>query len=325
MSSRSAASPQPIQHIRQLVSVDRKEPAYPAGELGDLAHSFVRQLRARGRAETTIAAYVEAVARLDAFLSLQGMPRALDGLKREHVESFIGALLTVGRPASALARYRALQQYFKFAEEEGEIERSPMARMHPPHVPESPPPVLSTEDLKRLTATCAGKDFADRRDLAVLTLLLDTGLRRAELAGLQLVDLDLDRQLAIVLGKGRRQRAVPFGRKTALMLDRYLRARARHERHELPWLWLGRDGRLTHWGIAQVLERRAAQAGLEHINLHRFRHTFAHEALLDGMQEGDVMQLAGWRSRQMLGRYGASAAAERARAAFRSHSLADRL
>jgi site-specific recombinase XerD len=77
--------------------------------------------------------------------------------------------------------------------------------------------------------------------------LLDTGARRAELADLQLGDLDLDLDVAIVLGKGRRERALPYGHKTAVALDRYLRVRARHKDAHLPWLWLGKRGRLTAW------------------------------------------------------------------------------
>jgi site-specific recombinase XerD len=64
--------------------------------------------------------------------------------------------------------------------------------------------------------------------------LLDTGARRGELADLQLPDLDLDLDVALVLGKGRRQRALPYGRKTAVALDRYLRVRARHKDVHLP-------------------------------------------------------------------------------------------
>jgi integrase len=66
-----------------------------------------------------------------------------------------------------------------------------------------------------------------------------------------------------------------------------------------------------------MLDRRCAQAGIRHINPHLFRHTFAHEAKKRGMADEALMQIAGWRSSQMLHRYGASAAAERAREAHR--------
>src|SRR5262249_5146863 len=137
--------------------------------------------------------------------------------------------------------------------------------------------------------------------------------------------IDLDADVALVLGKGRRPRACPFGDKTGQAIERYLRERGKHRLARSTQLWIGGRGGMTDNGIGQMLRRRATQAGLEHLPPHMFRHTFAHRWLADGGQEQDLMRLAGWRSREMLARYGASAADQRAREAHRRMRLGDRL
>jgi integrase/recombinase XerC len=290
-----------------------------------LVDGFALSLRAENKAPRTVETYTEAVSQFADWLG-QASGSALVDADRTEIRGFLDKLLATWSDSTARNRYSGLRQFYRWLVAEDEIDHSPMAEMKPPAITDKPIQVLTDDQLRKLLAGCAGKSFVERRDNAIMRLFIDTGVRRAEMAGLHVDDIDVREQVAQVFGKGRRPRTVPFGVRAAQGLSRYLRERARHPHAASPMLWLGEKGKrpLTADGIRQMLERRGAAIGV-HVHPHMFRHGFADAWLSSGGTEADLKRLAGWKSRQMIDRYGSSVADARARDAHRRLAPGDRL
>lgn len=192
-----------------------QEGATSPTDLGILVRSFELSLRATNKSPKTIKSYCDTAKGLCLFLAGNGMPTDVRRLTREHIETYIADQVDRFRPKTAQIRFGDVQQFFRWAVEEREMDNSPMDHMKRPYVPEEPPPVLTGEQLRALLKTCSGRGFEDRRDAAIIRLFADAGMRVAELTGLSLEDVDLDVKVAYVIGKGRRPRPCPFGDRTA--------------------------------------------------------------------------------------------------------------
>ncbi len=223
------------------------------------------------KAARTVKLYGMSVRLFAEWLTGQGTPATLDNLTRDCIRGWLEHLAADREASTVRTRFAGLRRFCGWLVAEGELEQHPMAGLSPPAPSTKPVPVLGDDELVALLKTCSGKTFEDRRDEAILRVLLDAGIRVSELCGLTVTDVDLDREMALVTGKGNKIRPVYFGTRTVKALDRYLRERRRHRWAHLDGLFLTQRGALSTDGARERVRLRAEQAGLKarmHVHGH---------------------------------------------------------
>jgi len=304
--------------------------------IDDLVSAFRRSLRRQRKAERTIVLYTTSVRMFGDWLAAQGRPVTLDQLTKTAVRAWLDSLIERNDASTVKTRLAGLRRFCRWLRDEGETESVATEGVEIPEVRDRPVRVLDDDELRRLVKACqvprgrAGvydrAVFDGRRDEVIVRVLLDCGLRAAELAGLTLDDVDLAQEVVFVIGKGNRPRAVPFSASTGSAIDRYLRSRRVHPHAtRSDRFLLSERGPMSGDGIRWRLEVLGKAAGVDDLHPHAFRHTFAHRYLVAGGQERDLMMLAGWRSTAMLAVYARTTAVERAHAAHRRLGLGDQL
>ncbi|HZD00099.1 MAG TPA: tyrosine-type recombinase/integrase, partial [Actinomycetes bacterium] len=180
-------------------------------DLTALLPSWELHLRAERKSGQTVRLYLTGVRAYLRWCAEQGRPVVLD---RAQAVAFIAQLLDEQglEAATARARHLALRRFAAWLVDEGELDRDPLVGMRPPKLDDKVVAVLSTAQCKALLRACEGKGFRDRRDEALVRLLLETGLRAGEAIALETTDVDLaDGVLLVARGKGGKGRLVPFG------------------------------------------------------------------------------------------------------------------
>lgn len=297
------------------------------GDIGDEYLNFVRFIRSQGLSENTLYAYCGAMAALVDFLVERDYPTDVEAIEPKHVQEWMIHLKESKSSATANQRYRGAQRFFSWYEGVVEDERDPnhsyrspfrSTQLRPPKVESRMTDVLTVDQMRAILAEAGGKSFEGRRDEALILMFYKTGARRAEIANLQVDDIDMASGNFRVVGKGNRERPLWLDDEAVEALSNYLRLRNKHPYRAEPWLWLGRKGRLTDSGIAQTIRDIGLRVGIENLHPHQFRHTWNSNADRAGLDITTRMALAGWQSDKMPRHYGAQTQQERALEAARA-------
>jgi site-specific recombinase XerD len=260
--------------------------------------SFLVDRKAQGLSPNTIKAYTN---ELDIFQNYTDPNQDICNLKATTIREYILHLKDVaGRnPGGCHIAYRVLRTWLYWWEMETDNEfKAPIRKVKPPRVKDEPLQAVDLPDVKVLLNNCDAT-YQGVRDRAVILLLLDTGLRAAELLNLNRVDLDLDRGiLQVHNGKGGKSRLAYFQPLTRRALRKWLNLNDNRP------LFVSYQGtRLLYAGLRTMLQRRASRAGLDKVTPHMFRRSFALEHLRAGTDIYTLSRLMGHADERILSRY----------------------
>ena len=251
----------------------------------------------RGLSDRSVKAYFGDVERMSEWLAARGHtdPAAL---RHTDLREYVFHLKDAGLAPSSIRRaLSSLRSYFTFLLEEGALDVDPTELLESPRSWRNLPTVLNREEAARLVEAPDPDGPMAWRDRSILELLYATGMRVSELTQLTLGRLDLEDRLVLVLGKGSRERVLPFGEPAARALGRYLRdVRPVLDRGNTEGaLFLNRRGtRFTRMSVWTLVQTSARRAGVEKkVSPHTLRHSFATHLLEGGADLAAVQDLLG--------------------------------
>lgn len=253
----------------------------------------------RGYSPLTVSSYLSDVEEVIAFCKKRGC----DPLQTDSLRAFTASLYGKNAAASVARKLSALRTFFRYLLQEKIIDADPLYGIANPKLVRYIPSFLSVDEVFCLLDAPDKRDRFAFRDQAMMELLYSTGMRVSELTGSDLQDLDFDTGMFKVMGKGRKERIVPFGRAAAEALYRYFPQRdsliaARLERGHSPEkeaLFLNSRGtRLTTRSVERLVQAYGQRAGIQvQVTPHALRHSFATHLLEMGADLRVVQELLG--------------------------------
>lgn len=253
-------------------------------ENSELEQAFIAAKRLEGCSEKSLAYYHATLNKL-----LQALNKPVDSITTPDIRSYLASI----QEARSLSRVtidnirRIFSSFFSWLEEEDLIRKSPVRRIRKVRAESLIKEVLSDENLEVLRDSCI-----EPRDLAMIDLLVSTGIRVGELVKMNRQDIDFQERQCVVFGKGNKEREVYFNARAKIHLLNYLRDRT----DDNPALFVSLHAphsRLTISGVESRLRAVGSRANIHHVHPHKFRRTMATMAIDKGMPIEQVQRLLG--------------------------------
>jgi len=288
------------------------------GEKRGLIHQFMHYLSIEKNASPhTCRCYRRDLEGFEDFLKSSGMYLTPTGdveiekVDRIGIRKYLSFLHRKNKKSSIARKISALRSFFKYLVREQVIPSNPAKSVSTPKVEKTLPTTLTVDEAFRLMESpqsifeksSEGSKERGLRDRAILELLYSSGLRVSELVGLNSNQLDLDLGIVRVMGKGRKERIVPVGRKAVESLEAYLEERGMLKGEEPIFVnFLG--GRLTARSVGRLIKKYTRHSGIfRKISPHSLRHTFATHLLDAGADIREIQEMLGHSSLSTTQRY----------------------
>ncbi|NLC70005.1 MAG: tyrosine recombinase XerC [Desulfuromonadaceae bacterium] len=262
----------------------------------NLLEPFLNHLRVeRNASPHTISAYANDLNGFGAFLKkhFKDTPVDITAVNVLLLRRYLAELHRQARRATIHRKLSTLRSFFRFLVREGVVKSNPAELVASPRLEKYLPRVLTVDEIFHLLEQRYGNDLLSMRDRAIFELLYSSGLRVSELTSLNLWDLDHAQGLVRVLGKGRKERIIPVGRRACQAIVDYLDLRGGPSDNQ-PLFLNHRGGRLTPRSVERLLKQRLIQAGiLKSASPHALRHSFATHLLDGGADLRAIQELLG--------------------------------
>lgn len=256
---------------------------------------FIEELVRREYSDHTIKSYKIDLEEFSVFIEKIGK-KDLEEIKRPDIRGFMGELLSYGYKKSSVARkLSSIKAFFRFLVRNKLINRNPSLIIKTPKTERPIPSFLSEDEMEKLFVSIPHETHLEIRNRAILELLYGTGVRASELTNLNLSDVDLGEKLIRVLGKGKKERILPLGKKAYEWLNYYITEVRKYKEGAL---LLSKSGkRLGQRDLQRIVKRYIANvAKLHQMSPHTLRHTFATHLLNRGANLRAVQELLGHES-----------------------------
>jgi site-specific recombinase XerD len=313
------------------------ESLVPTTNLEALIRGYILNCKCEGKSPDTIAAYDKVLRNFIWHCHQNQFPLEPHKLSAMHVRQFLWYLASepnrwggksprAKKPASRTTvhdYYRTLRTFFNWLEREGLVHENPFAHLKPPKTEKKVIAALTPIEIMRLFQCCTGGTPIECRNKAILSALLDTGLRVSELAQLTIEDVDMNTGSIIVRhGKGGKQRVVHIGTKAQKALWKYITL---YRKSESKCLFINRASAPLDVAGVKILVKRLGERASVKVSPHKLRHTFAISFLRAGGDVFSLQYLLGHSTLQMTQRYLQSLNADDAINAHRKFSPLDNL